>query len=625
MTAPFTALGAADLPTQVRQLREALTKQLRELDPDAAALVETQRSAAAETPSVVIAGETNRGKSSLVNAMLATPGLSPVDAEVATATYLTFTHAEQWSAQACYPGRLAPVGVPLPELVHWVSRGYDLPEGRLPPRYVNVSGPVPLLERISVVDTPGVGGLDSAHGDSAMEAAANATALLFVVDASAPFTAGELRFLAGMAERVETVLFALTKTDRFRGWREILDADQRLLAEHAPRFAGARLHPVSPRMFEMAAGAPNEQAAAMLRERSGIVELQMRVQEVLVGKAAMLGEANALRALSSLLGEQHARLQAAGRALTAGEAEVAQLRARREELESQRRSSTKGWQVRLRGEVQHGRIELSYEAGRQTRDAQAYFRQRIDAAKRDELEELPPQVDAALQTVSQRVSTALAQRLNHITTTVLAELFSGAELDLVRAQLARSGRPPVMLRPPAKRAPTAEDKLLVFMGASGGVGAGKLAAMPLAGAAGATLLNPVVLPATIVIGLGAGWWMARTRRHAADKQHMKQWLVEAIAEARATLEQLVAEQLVQAEQQLSLALDEALERRVEGIEVELREVDKTIRMDTRERQRKLAAVTNRSKEVADGRSRADTFLAKIRTLRDQQLYESSPD
>src|SRR5699024_8806254 len=242
--------------------------------------------------------------------------------------------------------------------------------------------------------------------------AADATALLFVVDASTPFTAGELQFLRQVSERVETVVFALTKTDQFRGWREILDADQRLLAEHAPRFAQARFHPVSPRMFEQAAAAPNEQAAGMLREKSGIAELQLRVQEVLVGKAAMLGEANALRALSSLLDEQHARLQAESRALSAGEDELEQLKTRREELQTQRRSSTKSWQVRLRSEIQRARIELNHQAGRQTRDAQAYFRKQIEAAKRDDLKELPSQVDAALQALSQRVSGMLAQRLN---------------------------------------------------------------------------------------------------------------------------------------------------------------------------------------------------------------------
>ncbi|GAA5157610.1 MULTISPECIES: dynamin family protein [Amycolatopsis] len=607
-------MTVTSLPAQVKQAREALLALLRENDPRAAQWVEDVRRARPRKPSVVVVGETNRGKSSLVNALLATPGLSPVDADVATATYLVFDHAPAWSAQACYPGQLAPVGIPLGELVRWVSAAHELPEGQLPPRYVEVTGPVPILERVSIVDTPGVGGLDAAHGELAMEAAAGATALLFVVDASAPFTAGELDFLRRAGDRVETVLFALSKTDQFRGWREVLEADRRLLAEHAPRFADSAFHPVSARMFEMAGRAPNEQAAVLLREQSGVIALQTAVQEQLLGRSAMLGEANTLRALATALGEQHARLQAEQRALSSGEAEAEALRERRDQLAVERRSSTRSWQLKLRGEIQRARVDLGHESSRQMRDAQSWFRQQIEAAKREQLQALPQQVDAALRMISQRVSATLAFRLNRVTDVALADLFSPEELDVIRAQFLRAGGPQVVLRPPDKRPPTPEDKLLVFMGVSGGVGAGKIAALPLAGVA---LLNPVVLPATIVIGLGAGWWMARTRRHAADKQHMKQWLVESIADARSTLDQLVAEQLIEAEQQLSLALDDALGRRIEAIETELKEVDKAIKMDTQERSRRLAELNRRIRETAEGRDRAEQLLSHIRTIRDQ--------
>ncbi|ROS41169.1 dynamin family protein [Amycolatopsis thermoflava] len=610
----MTAPPLSSLPNQVKQAREALLTLLRENDPKAAAWVEEVRRSRPKKPQVVVVGETNRGKSSLVNALLATPGLSPVDAEVATAGYLVFDHAPEWGAQACYPGQLAPVAVPLPELVRWVSAAHELPDGQLPPRYVEVTGPVPILERVSLVDTPGVGGLDSMHGELAAEAAANATALLFVVDASAPFTAGELEFLRRVGDRVETVVFALSKTDAFRGWREVLEADRRLLAEHAPRFADAVFHPVSARMFEMAAKAPNEQAAVMLRERSGVIELQAALQELVVGRSAMLSEANTLRALSSALGEVYAGLLAEQRALSSGEAEAERLRERRDELAAERKTSTRGWQLKLRGEIQRARVDLGHETSRQVRDAQSYFRAQIDNAKRDQLAQLPQQVDAALQMISQRVSATMAQRLNRVTEIALAELFAPEELDVIRSQFLRAGGPQVVLRPPDRKPSTPEDKLLIFMGISGGVGAGKIAALPLAGVA---LLNPVVLPATIVVGLGAGWWMARTRRHAADKQHLKQWLVESIAEARSILDQLVAEQLIEAEQQLSLALDEALSRRIDAIEAELKQVDKSIKMGAQERAKKLAAVSRKLKETGDGRDRAETLLGRIRTLREQ--------
>jgi len=185
------------------------------------------------------------------------------------------------------------------------------------------------------------------------------------------------------------------------------------------------------------------------------------------------------------------------------------------------------------------------------------------------------------------------------------------QLAVILSQFARADRPPVIIRPPDKRPPTAEDKLLVFMGVSGGVGLGRVATLPLAGLA----LNPIVLSATIVLGLGAGWWIARTRKHAQDKQHMKQWLTESIADARSTLDQLVAEQLIEAEQQLSLALDDALGRRISAIEDELREVDKAMKLDATERSKRLRVVNTRLAEIKAGTERAGKLLDGIRSVR----------
>lgn len=611
MTVPVFKSTKADLANQVRTAREQLIGVLREADTSAAEWVADARKARGSQPSVVVVGETKRGKSSLVNALLAAPNLSPVDAEVATSTYLRFDHGEEWTAEACYPGQLPPVPIEMSELVRWTSAAHDLPEGQIPPRYVRVAGPCPLLARMSLVDTPGVGGLDSMHGELAMEAAASATALLFVVDASAPFTSSELMFLRNMADQVETVIFALSKTDAYRGWRQVLEADQDLLAEHAPRFADAQFHPVSARMFEMASKAPNEQAAAMVREKSGVAGLQSAIQEAVVGRAAMLGEANTLRALSSAFGEQLAHLQAERRALTTGESEAESLRARREELNVARRSSTRGWQLKLRSEIQRARVECGHETSRQMRDVQSWFRQQIDAADREKLESLPGEVDTALQVVSTRLTTLLGQRLNQVTEAALSELFSAEELEVIRAQFARAGGPQVVIRAPDRRPPTAEDKLLVMMGVTGGVGMGKLAAMPLAGLA---VLNPIVLPATIVVGLGAGWWMARTRKHAANKQHIKQWLTESIADARSAMDQLVAEQIIDAEQQLSLALDDALTRRIESIDKELKEVDKSLKLDASERSKKLGLVGKKIKDMTEAREKAASYLARIRSV-----------
>jgi predicted GTPase len=609
------------LPKQVAQTREQLMTLLKNADPESAQWVQEIRAKRKRKPSLVVVGETNRGKSSLVNALIRQPGLSPVDADVATATYLVFGHAEEWSARACYPGQLAPVPVDVNELINWVSAGHELPSGELPPRYVEVDGPVEFLEKVSLIDTPGVGGLDSMHGELAAEAASTATALLFVVDASAPFTMGELNFLASVTERVETIVFVLTKVDQYRGWRQVLEADQALLREHAPRFAEATFHPVSSRMFEMAGKAPNEQAATMLRERSGVDELREAIVKLLSGRSLMLAEANTMRALSSSLVALNIKLEGEKRALSTGEEEAEALRVRKEELTTERRSSTKGWQVKMRSELQRARLENNHEISRQIRDLQSWFRKAIDAADKDTLPTLPGQVDAAMQMVSGRIGASVTARLNRLVETVLADLFSADEMETIRAQFARAGAPPVVLRPIEQRQPTTEDKLLVFTGATGGIGAGSMVArfIPgLAGAGAAGVAGSLIAIAPVaIIGLGAGWWLHKTRKHTAEKQHVKQWLGEAIADARSTLDQLVSEQLIEAESQLALALDEALAKRIQGIEDELKEVDKALKLDATERAKRLGVVNKRLTEVASGRERAEKLLASIRSVRDR--------
>ena len=96
----------SNLSQTVRQTRERLVSVVRELDPSMADWV--ARRAVPEVSSVVIVGETNRGKSSLVNALLSAPGLSPVDADVATSTYLVFQHGPSWAARGDARTRVVP-------------------------------------------------------------------------------------------------------------------------------------------------------------------------------------------------------------------------------------------------------------------------------------------------------------------------------------------------------------------------------------------------------------------------------------------------------------------------------------------------------------------------------------
>jgi len=588
---------------------------LAEADPASSLLLYQQRRGNGAVPTVVVLGETNRGKSSLVNALLATPDLSPVDAGVATSRYVVIEHGVAWAARGCYADDRAPVPFDIADTAAWVSAGGALPDGVAPPRFVEVQGPVPLLETLTLIDTPGVGGLQGVHGELAAEAAADATALLMVVDASSPFTRGELEFLERAALRVETVVFALTKTDAHRGWRAVLDADVALLAEHAPRFADAKFHPVSARLSLMAAQAPSAQVAATLRRQSGITELQGELQQLVADRTVMLGEANALRAVHSALEIAVLTRQDRARALRSGVGRADNLRVRRNELLNQRSSGQRGWSARLRAQVQHARVESTHELARQVRDTQTWFRGAVDAADRETLGGLPAQLDPALAAVASKVSAELALRMRQLTEQVLTELFTAAELrTLAAASMAREAVP-LAIRPLEKRPSGSEDRLMVVAGASGGVGLGRLALMPLALVRG---LNLVLVPLTLGLGVGAAWWMARTRGHMADKVHVKQWSAEVFAQARANLDQLVAEQLIDAEHQLGAALDEALAERVTEIDAELRTVDAALRMDPAERSEQLRATEHQLAALTAGQQRAAALLAQMRAFRDRR-------
>ncbi|MGZ4586406.1 MAG: dynamin family protein [Mycobacteriaceae bacterium] len=606
MTSPLAA--------QVHAARAELTALLTEFDPGGAAWVRSVHERSSGVPTVVVLGETKRGKSSLVNALLATPDLSPVAAGAATSTYLVISHGEDWSARGCYADDRAPVPIELASLDAWVSAPGGLPAGVAPPRFVEVEGPVPLLEGMTLIDTPGVGGLEGIHRELAAEAAAAATALVMVVDASSPFTRGELEFLQQVAQRVETVVFALTKTDAHRGWREVLDADKALLAQYAPRFADAPFHPVSARLSSMAAAASSPQVATTLRVQSGISELQGALALLVARRAVMLGEANTLRALQSALGTAILARQDRARLLRSGAGTADELRGRRKNLETQRRTGQRGWSLRLRAEIQHARLDSTHEVARQIRDTQAWFRTAVDAADRETLAELPTQLDPALAGVAAAVSAALARRVRQLTERVLAELFSATELTALTSQSGRREQVPLAIRPVEKRPSGSEDRLMVVAGASGGAALGRLALVPLALLPG---LNLVLVPLTLGLGGGAAWWMARTRGHMADKVHVKQWSTEVFAEARSALDQLVAEQLIDAEHRLGAALDEALARRVEQVEEELRQVDAALRLDTAERSEQLRATERQLAVLTAGQERAAMLLARMRELGDR--------
>ena len=79
---------------------------------------------------------------------------------------------------------------------------------------------------LSLVDTPGVGGLDSAHGFLTLGALRRAQGLLFVTDAAQELTGPELAFLQTAMTGAPLAALVITKIDLYPQWRRIAELDR---------------------------------------------------------------------------------------------------------------------------------------------------------------------------------------------------------------------------------------------------------------------------------------------------------------------------------------------------------------------------------------------------------------
>jgi GTPase SAR1 family protein len=195
---------------------------------------------------VAIVGEFKRGKSTLVNALLQTD-ICPVDADIVTAvpTLIRFgdrpaavahrvsaDSADQQEQQdlSYQNARLSSEEVDVDRLFELVSEAAD-PNRRDKLQSVEVSLPHRLLRTgLCLVDTPGVGGLESAHGAVTLSALSNACGTIFVTDASQELTEPEISFLRQTLERTATAVCVVTKTDLYPQWRQIVELNRGHLA-----------------------------------------------------------------------------------------------------------------------------------------------------------------------------------------------------------------------------------------------------------------------------------------------------------------------------------------------------------------------------------------------------------
>jgi hypothetical protein len=257
---------------------------------------------------VIVVGEFKQGKSQLVNALVNGP-VCPVDDDIATAVPTSVRYGEKASAfvfsQRSSGGSIETGGkverseVQIAELADYVSeRASAIKDRELTSAEVFLPRKL-LRSGLTIIDSPGVGGLSSAHALTTLAALPSAHAMLFVSDASQEYTEPEIQFLRHAMRISPNIACVLTKTDMYPKWRQVEELDRAHLAAIDPDI---RLFPVSSHLRQAALEASDSE----LNAESGFSALVSYLRRDIVGKAELLQRRSTAADLVST--SEHVRL-----------------------------------------------------------------------------------------------------------------------------------------------------------------------------------------------------------------------------------------------------------------------------------------------------------------------------
>jgi GTP-binding protein EngB required for normal cell division len=236
---------------------------------------------------LVVVGEINKGKSSFINSLLGVPDLLPTLSDFTTSTVYQVRHGPERRYIVRFyqdpdAGEVHPPVIVPPEEVRAYGTEDGNPDNEKRVDFIDVEYPSPLLASgLTIVDTPGLGGLFRQHRELTRRYLPQADAIFFVFDSQeAVASADEVECLKHLRELTPLVYFVQTKRDlidesQWRQWeqrnREVIVAETGLAPERVVYFlVSAELKRIG-----------DERGSARHVERSGFLPLLAFVETAL--------------------------------------------------------------------------------------------------------------------------------------------------------------------------------------------------------------------------------------------------------------------------------------------------------------------------------------------------------
>lgn len=454
---------------------------------------------------VLVVGEFKQGKSALVNALV-NAEICPVDDDIATAvtTVVKYTSGKpavtivrERAVDGQGESREERTDVGLEDIRRYVSEAGN-PGNRENAGYVEVRLPRKVLATgLVIVDTPGVGGLGSAHGQMTMGALPSADAVLLVSDAAQEYTAPELRFLAQAMALCPNVACVLTKTDLHPEWRRIAELDRGHLTKAG---IAVELLPTSS-VLRRAAAAAND---AALNEEAGFKALVGYLRDRVAKQAEVLDRRAASQDVRSAVEQMAQKMRTELEAQEDpgnAQALIARFKEAQERAENLKKRSAR-WQLTLNDGFGDLTSDIEYDLRDRMRTISKEAEERVDEMDpADVWDQFAEWVHTSVATAASTNFVWASQRARHLAGQVADHFVAGGRAAIPDVERlgprGLGGQVNPMVRPDMERY-RAGQKL--FTGIRGGYGGMLMAGMATA-MAGMAMVNPISGGVALLFGM----------------------------------------------------------------------------------------------------------------------------